>query len=344
VLVPDGHNLQYLSFWVAKGAGFFAAEGATLAIVTPPSPALATSWMREHKAPVGVLSPPTYVELISTREPIVLGFNLLRNEPIALVVRKDVAAERRLDPSRGLREKLGMLKGIRIGVAPHPTVRLRQLLAAEGLDADRDMTISVVPGRSQNEALRSSQVDALFAHTPFLEEAIVEDGAMLIVDGPRGESPALAVPQGHALVFERTFLERNAAVVAGMGRALVHANRLVQKEPALAVEAVLHEFPEMKRSHVEMIVRLYAPSMPDDVAMTVEGVRARLPLLPAAKAPSLEGIDLTTFVDPGLGRAAIEASKPTHARTALWMSATLLLAAAIVFFVWRRLVVRRGRP
>lgn len=41
VLIPDADNLQYLSFWIALGAGYFRDEGLAVRIVTPLAPGTA---------------------------------------------------------------------------------------------------------------------------------------------------------------------------------------------------------------------------------------------------------------------------------------------------------------
>ena len=38
IIAPDSDNLQFMSFWVAKGAGYFADEGITLKVVSPEEP------------------------------------------------------------------------------------------------------------------------------------------------------------------------------------------------------------------------------------------------------------------------------------------------------------------
>jgi hypothetical protein len=66
----------------------------------------------------------------------VLFASLLANEPINLVVRKDIAAERKFSARSSLRERLPdqRIEGrAGRGVAP----RLRALFASAGLDADK---------------------------------------------------------------------------------------------------------------------------------------------------------------------------------------------------------------
>src|SRR5208283_2873033 len=122
---------QYLAFWVAQGAGYFADQGVEPELLVPELPAQAIAKMIAGEAPVAVLPPPVYLQLIADRFPIELVANLLQNDPIDLVVRRSVFDQRRMSATAPLHERLLSLKGLRVGVAPGPPVRLRALFASE---------------------------------------------------------------------------------------------------------------------------------------------------------------------------------------------------------------------
>src|SRR5581483_3406015 len=128
--------LQYLAFWVAQGAGTFAEEGVEPQVFAPEVPAQAIAKMIAGEAEVAVLPPPTYLMRIAERFPLELVANLLRNDPIDLVVRRQVFEQHRMSATAPLRERLLSLRGLRVGVAPGPPTRLRALFASEGLVAD----------------------------------------------------------------------------------------------------------------------------------------------------------------------------------------------------------------
>lgn len=337
VLVPDGDNLQYLAFWVAKGAGFFADEGVEPEMVIPEVPAQAIARMIAGEAPIAVLPPPVYLQLIADRHPIELVANLLQNDPINLVVRRSVFEARQMSASAPLRDRLLSLQGLRVGVAPGPPTRLRALFASEGLDADAVVKIVIRHGKDQNDAFAHEQCDALYAHTPYVETALDDQDAVMLVNQSGGDAAPLAMRQIHALVATRAFLEAQRPLVVSMVRAVALGERLVHADRAAAEDAVMRALPSLDRRHVHTIVGLYQPAVPETPRVSVDGLAPALALFPASrKAPSLEGVPLASFVVPEVFEEAIGARAPAKpaapvvgvgpSRTA----AAFALAAALV--------------
>ncbi len=335
VLVPDRGNLQYMSFWLAKGAGYFAAAGIDVELVVPPGPQQTQVWFEERKADVAVLPPPVYANLVAGGVPVVLVANLLSNDPIELVVRRSVLTERKLSADQPLRVRLEGLRGIRLGIAPHPPTRLRALFASVGLDADKDTTMVILHGKEQNAAFHDGKVDALYAHTPFLEHAIVHDDAVVLVDQARGEVPALANRQIHALGVRRSLLETRPALVTALVDAIGRAQALVHRSQPEAVETLAREMKERDRRELETIVRLYEPAVPREPTFRAEDIPSVLSLFPAGMPkPDLSNVDLAKHVLP-----PAKAAEPDH-RGLVWGLAVAVVLAAIVAVV----VVRGRRP
>src|SRR5262249_1841958 len=153
-----------------------------------------------------VLPPPMFLTLIAEHRPVVLVARLLQHDPIELVVRPSAIAARGVVVDAPLRERLERLRGIRLAIPPHPPTRLPPLYASVGLDADRDVQMVILHGKEQNEAYRAGEVDALYAHTPYVERAIVHDGAVVVVNQSQGDIPALSGRLIHALAFRRPSL------------------------------------------------------------------------------------------------------------------------------------------
>ncbi len=303
---PDSENLQFMSFWVAKGAGYFADQGIEPKMLVPDEPNRAKRLVLAGEADCAILPPPMYLELIAERAPWMLVANLLENDAINLVVRRSVAAERKLDATLTLKDRLTGLSGLRIGVAPNPPTRLRALFASAGLDADNQIKMVILRGQEQNAAFADGRVDALYAHTPYLEKALVDQDAIMLINQSKGEIAKLSVRQIHALVVSRRFKTERRETVAALVGAIARAQQLIHRDRPAAVRALLHEFPEMQRALVEKIAEIYEPAIPQTPRVSANGFQAALDLFPATRQrPDLSGIDLTEFVATEFADAVI---------------------------------------
>jgi ABC-type nitrate/sulfonate/bicarbonate transport system substrate-binding protein len=315
VIVPDTDNLQYMAFWVAKGAGYFRDEGLEIEIVSPPAPAGAEQLVREGKASVFVLPPPLYISLIGAKFPLYLVANLLQNDPINLVVRRSVFEERKMDARAPIDARLKSLSGLRVGVAPGPPTRLRALFKAYGMDADKDIRMVIVRGPDQNDAFARGDLDAIYCHTPFLERALVEQDAVMLVEQSRGEVPSLATRQIHALAVTRDLADRNRDTVAALVRAVARAEALVHTNPGATVDAIVRELPSTKRALVETIVRIYEPAVPKTPQVSADAIEGALAMFPANKSPpDLSKIDRRDYVAPAFADNAVKPPRATYGR------------------------------
>lgn len=357
VVVPDPDNLQYLSFWVALGAGYFEAEGFDVALSSPSFPAGVAELLRKEQAPVAVLPPPVYLELISDRYPARIVANLLANDGINLIVRRSIAEERRLSAGAPLADRLRGLRGLRVGVAPGPVKRLRAVFAAEGLDADQEIVLHVAPGKDQNDLFGAGRVDALFAHTPYLEKALLDQDAVMLVNASAGDVPTLAGLQIHALVVTAAFADARPASVQALVRAVARAQRLIHADVPAASAAAQRALPALEPRLVDAIVRLYEPAVPAGPEVSVAGLSRAHALFPARKPlPQLEDAELAAYVDARFaaqaGRDLRDAAPPpaaaagasflTRAAVVGGIALALAVAAALVALARRR-AGRAGR-
>lgn len=337
VVVPDGENLQFLSFWVALGSGAFAAEDLDVEVVSPPAPGQTPTMFEGSDAEAAVLPPPMYLAMIARRAPIALVANLLANDPIELVVKKAIFIERKLDASAPIAARLEAIRGLRIGIAPHPPARLRALYAAYGRDADKDLELVILHGKEQNAAFKAGEVDALFAHTPYVERAIVHDEAMVLVNLSRGEAPALANRQIHVLTFKKAFLERRRDIAIRAYRAIARAQATIHASPPAAMLAIKKQMPSRDQREVATLVGLYEPAIPKSPEVRVEDLAPALALFPAGQPkPDLTGIPLAEHVASDIAR---DAQKAPFANARMIVAAVAAFVVALIAFV----VVRARR-
>ena len=299
VFLADPDNLQFINFWVARGAGLFAAQGLDVELVFPPQSGKGNQFLIKGKADVAVMPRPTYLQLIDQGQPVLVFANLLQNDPINLVLRRNLAEQRKLSLDMPLKARLEGLKGLRVGVAPGPPTRLKELFKSVGMDADTDIRMVLVRGPDQNEAFEQDRVDALYAHTPYVEKALVAQGAVLIVNQSAGEAPSLAGREIHGMVTTRAFALEHPDILVRVTRAVYQAQQLIHSDLQATRQAILAsgvelEFPE----GLDTILALYAPAVPYTPAVSVEGARRELELYPAKhKAPELSDAELAAHVD-----------------------------------------------
>ena len=257
-------------------------------------------------ADVALLPPPMYLPLIEAREDIRIFANLIENDQINLIVRKGFAAANNLSTDLPLKERLEAIKGLKVGVAPGPPVRLRVLFDSVGLDADTDIEMVIIPGPDQNAAFEDGSIDALYAHTPFLETALVNQDAVILVNQSAGEVPGLNDRQGHSLVATRSFISDRRDDIVAMTRAVARAQKLIHNDEAAVVQALLDSgIPGLERTLVETIVAIYAPAIPDSPVVSIEGLERAVELFPSHRPPPvLTGIDLADYVAQGIAEDA----------------------------------------
>ena len=167
-----------MNFWVAQGAGFFEDEGLDIQVVVPPMPGAAAQFLLMGRADVAVVPYPIFLTFIAQGQALLTFANLFQNDPESLVVRQEVAQERGISSAMPLAERLNAMRGLKVGTSIGSTNLLRILFESVGLDADSDIEIVTVPPEGQDEAFANGTVDALYAHSPHLEKALVEQGGV----------------------------------------------------------------------------------------------------------------------------------------------------------------------
>jgi NitT/TauT family transport system substrate-binding protein len=246
---------------------------------------------------VAVLPSPQYLGLIGEQEPITIFVNLMANDPINLVLRKEVADQLGVSPAASLEDKLLALKGLKIGVAPGPITRIRMLFDSVGLDADEHVEIVTVGARGQLEFLRQATVEAIYAHTPYLETALA-DGALMFVDQSAGEVPKMTDGQYHVMLTTRAYADENPEVIEGLTRAIRRAQQLIHSDSDGTVAALI-ESGVVYENHdlLPAIVGIYGPAVPTTPEVSADKFLPELARYPAhQEAPDLTGIDLSEYV------------------------------------------------
>ncbi len=173
------------------------------------------------------------------------------------------------------------IKGRRIGAAPWVEMGLRRLLAAAGLDRERDrIEIAPVPGASGSavnfgltaaEALAAGKIDGFWANGMATELAVTTGVGTIVLDVRRGDGPPgcfdYTIP---VLATTERLIERSPDIAAGAIRALVATQNALKRDVSRATEVGHKRFPPREAGLIAGIVRRDLPYY--DAAISVAAV------------------------------------------------------------------------
>ena len=168
------------------------------------------------------------------------------------------------------RGDLAALKGRRIGAAPWVEMGLRGLLAAAGLDPERDgISIGPVPGATGHsvnfgltaaEALASGKIDGFWANGMATELAVTSGTGTICLDVRRGDGPPgcfdYTMP---VLAVTDRLVEHTPEIAAAAVRALTAVQIALKQDVSLATEVGRKRFPPREAALIAEIVRRDLP-------------------------------------------------------------------------------------
>ncbi|WP_437627070.1 ABC transporter substrate-binding protein [Sorangium sp. So ce1151] len=127
------------------------------------------------------------------------------------------------------------LKGKRISVPFGSTAHgmLLRALSDVGLDPERDVTlVSQQPGEAE-PALKAGTIDAHATFVPFAELFPFRGVARKIYDGATTQ-----IPTSHGMLVRAAYAEDHPEVVVGLLRAVIEADRIVERDPERYSEVI----------------------------------------------------------------------------------------------------------
>lgn len=169
---------------------------------------------------------------------------------------------------KAARGDLSVLKNLRIGAAPGPVDGLKRLLAAAGIDPQRDVEIGPVPGTADRNAsfglmaaraLQEAKIDGFWANGMGAEVAVRSGVGTLVLDARREASAEAKAYTFPALVASTKLIESNADAARAAVRAIKRAQQLLVADPARATEVGRRRFPPEEAGLIAELVRRDAP-------------------------------------------------------------------------------------
>jgi ABC-type nitrate/sulfonate/bicarbonate transport system substrate-binding protein len=277
IAVPDLISNSYFPAAAAVELGFFQAEGldVSLELVFP----VDKSYVALREGAVDFVGGSAHSALAAFPE--WNGVKLIAAQGQGmywfLVMRADLESAR---------NDLSIVKGKRIGAAPWVEMGLRRLLAAGGIDLERDqVSIAPVPGAvgatvnfglTAAKALEDGKIDGFWANGMGTEVAVARGVGKVVLDVRRGDGPKGCFDYTMASIAatERMIRESPDTVAAAV-RAIVKTQAALRADPARATTVGRKLFPP---SEAELIAELVRRDLPYyDAAITpsfVDGMNA----------------------------------------------------------------------
>lgn len=178
-----------------------------------------------------------------------------------LVMRKDLGI------ARG---DLRALRGKRIAAVPFVGAALKRLLAAEGIDVDKEAIEITMPKEAQHagvnfgvaaaRALQAGTIDGFFANAIGAEIAVSTGIGAIALDIRRGDAPQCAFAYTMpAVATTDRLIQSNPAWPAAIVRAIVKTHGLLKADPGLATIIGRKLFPPVE---ADLIARVIERDLP----------------------------------------------------------------------------------
>jgi ABC-type nitrate/sulfonate/bicarbonate transport system substrate-binding protein len=246
ITVASAPNVFLSALYVAKDDGLFAKEGLKVNIVEVESGNDSIAALASGKAQFADVG---FEDLAEMRkegdDSVIMARDILDRVTLTLVMRKDVAARKGVTARSPLADRLRALEGLKIGItspgAPTDTY-MRYYLASVGLNPERDVQLVALGGGSALlAALEKGQIDAYHLSPPTPYVAAEKGFGVVLIDGPKGEVPALDRYDYTAFATSRQWAEDNKDAAAAFSRAITAATQKVKSRPDAVAGQILDD-------------------------------------------------------------------------------------------------------
>ncbi len=261
IAVPDLVSNSYFPAIAAVELGFFADEGLEMSLehIFPVSTCL--ELLRDGEIDFVAGAAHAVPQVFPNWEGGKLIAALARRMYWLLVLRKDLGARR---------GEISAVKGLRIGAAPLVDQGLRGLLAAAGVDIERDeVEIMPVPGATDPgvsfglqaaRALQEGLIDGFWANALGAECAVRSGAGKVVVDVRRGDGPEASrhftFP---SLVTSEKQITKHPEAAAAAVRAVVKVQQALKADVSRATEVGNKLFPSYE---AELIAEVVSRDLP----------------------------------------------------------------------------------
>ncbi|MBI2861699.1 MAG: ABC transporter substrate-binding protein [Chloroflexi bacterium] len=262
-------SMAFAPVIIAFREGYFEREGLDVNLVAAGGGAKALAALTGGSAEFANMAASNVVPAVAqgADAQIVAGYFFRGVEQ--LVVSKKVIQEKGIRLDAPLAEKAKALKGLRIANFSQTGSSYRSfqhILLAAGLDAERDVELTIISDQNALvAALKKGVIDG-FMYTPLPTAQVVVDGdAEILVDTGRGDVPSRGESLITNLTIRKAYGGANAPIVEAAVRGAWRGMRLMQRDKVAAAAALRKDDfyreadPKVVLLGIEMLSRALLP-------------------------------------------------------------------------------------
>lgn len=250
VIVNAARALTFVPLYVAEKAGSFRDEGLDVELVLVRGGAQARAAVVGGSAAVGVVPPDEIAQAVAAGQPLLYFASIVNEYSHALLVHKDFAREKGVDPQSPLQDRIRALRNARLSVTSPGSMTdrgIRFILRSGGIDPDREASIVGMGGDVSPAlgALERRAIEGVVHEVGTLEMAESMGKGVVLISGLRREIPELRGLLFTGLFTTRRFAEANHELLVRTVRALRRALQLIHGDTARARAMAHAYFPEI---------------------------------------------------------------------------------------------------
>ena len=171
----------------------------------------------------------TLTRAAARNQPVIGIANTYDRSGFWILVNKKVADERHFDPKAPLAERAKILKGLRFavgGIQAIPHAYLKAIVAAGGLDPDKDIVVAGITPPETPGAMQRDAIDGASIGPPQLEVLQQNGLAVIIANGTSGnpvDPPWLSHVDANVILVKKQTCVDHKSLCMKMGQAMVKA-------------------------------------------------------------------------------------------------------------------------
>jgi NitT/TauT family transport system substrate-binding protein len=274
VAIPS-QSLGFSPVIIADKKGFFKEAGLDVEIVNAGSGSKAAAAVVGNSAQLGATDLADVVGAIEKGQDLKTIASFTVRPTTGLVLRRSVAERLGINDSMSPRDRIQALKGLKLAISTPGSgtdTMLRYLLAAHGVDPERDVEI-LTTGSVVNSLAAYAQgvADGASLSSPSTETALLQNDAVPIIMTGRGEVEALRNQLQTGMWATGSWLEANPEKATAAVRAIWKSLNFIRNSEQEASEIIRREaWAETDPKVFEAAWKNQMQAFTDDPAITSE--------------------------------------------------------------------------